>query len=305
MLARAPLAALASLALAACPPAPGDPTATGATAPDTAADTTASPASSTAATTSTTSTTSTASTSTTADTTTTTSTTTTGGPPESVCDPQPEVVRADFIVDDDAAPDFEGILYKHHCTVAKLDQGLFLTIELADCKADPGDPLEQPVAHTIAAEIFPQDPIDLAVGDPVVFSYAVVSPWWSDRAFTLRRPSDELVLAGLKGEGLPGGPGFFAPLALEMFSDCPTEPLVEPDSGCDFIACQPCYLPQRATMRFAWAGGATIEVIDRSAQTWPDEPYWLVAGDLEFRDDINCSDTPGSWARLMLLRFKP
>lgn len=124
----------------------------------------------------------------------------------------------------------------------------------------------------------------------------------------MRRPDDELVLAGIRGDGLPGDPygppaDYFAPLSLAMLATCPTDPPPEIDSGCSFI-CGDCYRLRRGSMRLAWQDGATVDLIDRSTQFWPGEPYLVLAGAVEFHDEITCTDTPDRWARVMLLRYK-
>lgn len=222
----------------------------------------------------------------------------TGGAPVSVCDPQPANVFAAFAIDGDTKPFADPADLTHHCTVADIVQDLFLSIALVDCKLDPDDPLEMPVAHTIDAEVAPAGALDLAVGEEVVFAYVVDGPWWTNRAFALRRPSSELVLAGFTGSELPGeqyGPPleFFAPLDIGLLQVCPIEPLISPSW---------CYQARREALRLEWSGHATIEVLDRSAATWPDQPYQVVVGQAEAHENVQCTDQSPRWIRLMLLR---
>lgn len=220
----------------------------------------------------------------------------TGDVPLSVCDPQPADVFAAFTVDGDASPAPDPVALTHHCTVADIDQGLFLSIALAGCKLDPDDPLEMPVSHTLDAEVAPADALDLAIGEAVVFTYVVDGPWWSNRAVTIRRPSDELVVAGFIGSELPGetfGPPLdvFAPLQIGILHVCETEPFP------GF-----CHLVRREALRLEWSGHATLEVIDRSAATWPDQPYQVVVSEARAREEVTCSDQSQRWVRMMLIR---
>lgn len=230
---------------------------------------------------------------------------TTGGP-ESVCDPQPESVLARFVIDDDG---WEPLEFVHHCTVAGVTQGASLVVELSGCKADPGDMNEEPVAHTLTAEVMPAVPLALAVGDEVVLSVLVELVWWRNRFFTLRRPSSELVLAGLDGPVLPGDPSaapidYYEPFRFDDVEVCAPEPVPPPEPS-GFIMMEPCYRLRREALRVEWSGGATVELIDRSAQEWPDQPYWAIVERAEYHDDDGfdaCADQPGGWFRLMFFR---
>lgn len=298
-------------ALAACPPKSGDTTATLGSSSDTGGEPTGTTAMVTGTGTNTTGTPTTGGTlgTSTSGTSGTTGGTTTGGP-ASVCDPQPADVAAHFTIDGDDSP-FDPIQYTDHCTVADITEGDTLMITLSGCKADPGDPIEEPVMHTIEATISPSAPVDLAVGEEVVFTYFVDGPWWFNKAFTLRRPSDELVLAGLRTSEMPGqtyGPpsGFFAPLSLSLHQICDPEPIVDEDPGSGFITDADCYQVRREQVRFGWADGATVELIDRSAQQWPDQPYWVVVGAAEYHVDLGqCSDLAPRSVRVTILRHEP
>ena len=241
---------------------------------------------------------------------------TTGTMPESICDPQPEPVLANFAVDGDNDGGVEDLDYRDHCTVSSVVQGAALTIKLSDCKADPNDPEEQPSSHTIDVELSPGGPIDLVVGEEVWLHYVVNLSWWYNHAFTLRRPSQELVVAGLRTSamlpGQQGGPpvDFLDPLRLSLIEVCPFEP-IEPidnsETACSFLHCDgPCYQERRDSVRFEWSGGASVDVIDRSAQVWPDQPYWaVVSAARHFKDTGVCTDQRSRLLHVMILRYQP
>ncbi len=238
----------------------------------------------------------------------TTEATTGSPPPKSVCDPQPEDVFANFVIDGEVG--WSALEYTHHCVVTALSQDVYLLIELSDCKSDPDDAMEDPVTHIVEAEMGPSAPIDLEVGEEVALAHLVVNSWFRNQAFTIRRPSSEIVLAGLMGPDLAGmseGPPaeFFTPFTMSSLEVCPYEPL-PPMEETNFITDGHCYQRRRDALRMTWSGGATVDVIDRSSEQWPDRPYLVTVFAAEYYMDLGqCSDVTDRWFQLMILRSLP
>lgn len=236
---------------------------------------------------------------------------TTGGDPESVCDPQPEPVTAEFIVDGETFPQSGG--FDQRCTVDGIGESQQVFVALSGCKTDLNDPGEPAIEHSLEFEVSPGGPIDLTIGESVRLTYFVDAPWWSNEFVALRRETGALVVAGLIGANLPGGPDgpaaeFFAPLQLSRVEVCPPE-TVDNDTECGGFICDPvcgegCTLNQREALRVTW-DDTSVDIIDRSAQQWPDQPYWAVVATAVNHVEICCTDTPDRWHRWMFVRVVP
>jgi hypothetical protein len=228
-----------------------------------------------------------------------------------VCEPQPDDVLAHFLIDGTDFPPAP-LDFTERCTVDSITPNESLVIILSGCKVDPDDPIEEPVMHELEVTASPNVPLDLAVGEPVDLSYFAEGPWWVNRAFALRRPTDVLVLAGLAVSEVPGEPDgppldFYAPLTITIETVCepePIPPMEEPESG--FIVGEPCAQIRRERLRFAWQDGAELELIDRSTSLWPDAPYRVIVGAAEKLLDLgNCTDLPPRFVRALILRHQP
>lgn len=224
---------------------------------------------------------------------------TTDDPPGSVCDPQP-MSRSTFALrfdhdPEDPFPD-QTIELDVACTVADVSAASgVLTIELS-CEDAP---------HVL--DVSDLGPIDLSVGDAVTLRIFDVQPWWRETYIALLRDG-EVIVAGLRSSSLPWGDGndftppatFFAPLQVAVVDDvCRPEPLPEVDEPCNFICADPCYQVERQALELH-SGGESIVIHDGNEGTL--DGLQIFVGTAEQWLNVQCTDTPGSWRDLVVVR---
>lgn len=225
----------------------------------------------------------------------------TEGEPASVCDPQPADVGP-FAVELDPNPEEpyldQTIDLDVSCTVTSITtMSVTVSLELACDDA----------AHVLDVSGF--DSIALAAGDVVTLRAFDTQPWWRE-TFVLLQREGQVIVAGMESSTLPSGDGndysppgtFFDPLGLDVLTDvCRPEPLPEDDGEpCNFVCPELCYQVQRRAIEVA-SGGQSVVVYDGNVGTVDGLQVGVGA---EGWLNVQCSDTPNGWYRLVIMRTR-
>jgi hypothetical protein len=233
--------------------------------------------------------------------------------PTSVCDPQPEAISSELMIDGLVSVEQPEGEQLHDCIVESIGDGPDgATVIAFDCT----DAELVEVAHTLSILAEPAVEFPFGVGDAVVFDLWTTVPWWGNEFLAIRDPKGELLFAFASAQRIPTAETdvdewaevpastFFAPLELAAASPC--EPDCEGAGG--GIITAPCECEVRLAIDFS-VGDETQRVLDRGTGTLP-------AAGLSLRVDravqwagipdhrCNGTDDPGRWYTFIAVRTR-
>lgn len=185
------------------------------------------------------------------------------------------------------ALEFGNVDVELSCTVTTVDQGMQRLV--FDCP-DAIDPV--PVALEIDFDLQPAPSFPLSVGQALSVRVVVDTPWWSEVRVRIDDAQGQWLLGISDGSGTMISPEFF-PFAIEAQpTTCPAQ-----DGGCGLL--------QRLELELDLGEAGLAYVADARHDgelEWDGRGLDVWVGAASSLSEINCSDTPNSWVRVVAMR---